>query len=216
MAAPPRKALEQYAVSDRSFHVALFFLRCRKPVEAGILCWPQRAHALGAARSPKPLPPRPRHHAAVCVRISPLAPATAVSALFAACTQTDRVTPVLGKLIENIMAERPADPAQYIVRYLTNSDSMAASAAHWDALTAELAEAKKATPAAADDNERSIPENAYSGRTLFATLTMVRGGHLLNLGGGTRVWTHASNRGRAGAGALTLIKLLYTSMYHQA
>ena len=59
------------------------------------------------------------------------------------------------------MAERPADPAQYIVRYLTNSDSMAASAAHWDALTAELAEAKKATPAAADDNERSIPIETF-------------------------------------------------------
>ena len=58
------------------------------------------------------------------------------------------------------MAERPADPAQYIVRYLTKSDSMAASASHWDALTTELAEAKNASaPAAAE--EVSIPIDSF-------------------------------------------------------
>ena len=75
--------------------------------------------------------------------------------------QNDRVTPVLGKLIENIMAERPADPAQYIVRYLTKSDSMAASASHWDALTTELAEAKNAAAPPVVNEEVSIPIESF-------------------------------------------------------
>ena len=73
----------------------------------------------------------------------------------------ERVTPVLGKLIENIMAERPADPAQYIVRYLTKSDSMAASAAHWDELTAQLADTKKAPAAQPEDDELHIPIESF-------------------------------------------------------
>ena len=78
--------------------------------------------------------------------------------------QNDRVTPVLGKLIENIMAERPADPAQYIVRYLTKSDSMASSAAHWDDLTSQLADAKAAAAAQEEEEEESgnIPMETFT------------------------------------------------------
>ena len=77
--------------------------------------------------------------------------------------QNDRVTPVLGKLIENIMAERPADPAQYIVRYLTKSDSMASSAAHWDDLTSQLADAKAAAAAQEEEEESgNIPMETFT------------------------------------------------------
>jgi len=73
---------------------------------------------------------------------------------------TDRVTPVLGKLIENIMAERPDDPAAYIVSYLTRKDDLAASAAHWDSLTKELAASKVSAAAAAAATAAEAEEDA--------------------------------------------------------
>ena len=129
----PRKALEQYAVRDWRFLAALCLQR-GEPGSYG-------SQYLGCW---------------FCVRAR-------VCRCHAPGAQTERVTPILGKLIENIMAERPADPAQYIVRYLTKSDSMAASAAHWDALTAELAAATKKTPEPPqeEDSERSIPIETF-------------------------------------------------------
>lgn len=53
------------------------------------------------------------------------------------------VTPVLGHMIENIMAERPEDVAQYIVKYLTQKDSMASAAKHWDDMNKELVSLKR-------------------------------------------------------------------------
>eukprot|EP01047_Picozoa_sp_COSAG01_P093814 COSAG01_NODE_24862_length_763_cov_5.239458_1_plen_66_part_10 len=61
----------------------------------------------------------------------------------------ERVTPILGKLIENIMAERPDDPAAYVVQYLTRNDGLAAAASHWDSLTRQLADSRKQLPPAA-------------------------------------------------------------------
>eukprot|EP01052_Picozoa_sp_SAG31_P031605 SAG31_NODE_3367_length_4356_cov_1.707775_2_plen_454_part_00 len=54
------------------------------------------------------------------------------------------VSPVLGRMIENIMAQRPKDVAQYIVKYLTQKDSVASAAKHWDDMSKELVALKQA------------------------------------------------------------------------
>jgi GAF domain-containing protein len=71
----------------------------------------------------------------------------------------ERVTPILGKLIENIMAERPDDPAAYVVQYLTRNDGLAAAASHWDSLTRQLADSRKQLPPAAAGGGSSADAN---------------------------------------------------------
>lgn len=60
------------------------------------------------------------------------------------------VTPVLGHMIENIMEDQPQDMAQYIVKYLTQKDTVAKAAKHWDDMANEIVALKRGGAVATD------------------------------------------------------------------